>query len=58
MAVCRRGLASQLKTMMDEIALLRVGAFAPFSPQPTVRAVLLLLSSAGGVGVLQYLSLW
>lgn len=41
--------------MLAEIRALREGAFAPLTQQPLVRALLLPLSGAGGLGLLEYL---
>lgn len=50
-------LAAQIQVMMDEVQTLREGAFAPFSEQPVVGAVLLPILSIGGPVVLQYVGL-
>jgi hypothetical protein len=49
--------AEQLRMMIDEIAGLEDGAFAPITKQPAVRAVLASFGGAGGLGILQYLAL-
>jgi hypothetical protein len=41
--------------MTREIELLRRGAFAPLTEQPVVRALLLPISSAGGLALFRYL---
>lgn len=48
-------LSGQIDVMMKEIQSLRRGAFAPFTEQPVVRALLLPISSAGGVSLFRYL---
>jgi len=47
--------ASQIEIMMREIQSLRRGAFAPLTEQPVVRALLLPISSAGGLTLFRYL---
>jgi len=48
-------LAAQIDIMVKDIQSLRRGAFAPFTEQPVVRALLLPISSAGGMTVFHYL---
>jgi len=48
-------LAAQIEAMMDRVRSLKEGAFAPFSEQPVVRAVLLPLLTIGGPPLLAYL---
>jgi hypothetical protein len=48
-------IASQIEIMTREIESLRRGAFAPLTEQPVVRALLLPISSAGGLTVFRYL---
>lgn len=50
-------IVAQLETLIDMTTALRVGAFAPFSEQPVVRAVLLLLGALGSSSLLGQLSL-
>jgi hypothetical protein len=50
--------AEQVQAMVEQIRQLRSGAFAPYSEQPLVRAVLLPLTSFGGVQLMEYLTLW
>jgi hypothetical protein len=47
--------ASQIEIMTGEIQSLGRGAFAPFTEQPVVRALLLPISSAGGLTLFRYL---
>jgi hypothetical protein len=48
-------IASQIEIMTREIESLRRGAFAPLTEQPVVRALLLPISSAGGLTLFRYL---
>jgi len=50
-------LAGQIDTLMGSIANLRQGAFRPISEQPLVRAILVTLSSYGGISIAEYLAL-
>lgn len=47
----------QLQWLRREIEALREGAFAPFSQQPLLKAVLLPFATLGGTAVLDYLAL-
>lgn len=47
----------QLQWLRREIDALREGAFAPFSQQPLLKAVLLPFATLGGTAVLDYLAL-
>jgi hypothetical protein len=49
--------ASQVDLMIAQIRAIDVGAFAPYSHQPIVRALLLPLSSYGGAALIEYLSI-
>lgn len=48
-------IGAQIEVMTREIQSLRRGAFAPFTEQPVVRALLLPISSAGGLTLFRYL---
>lgn len=48
--------AEQIQTIINRIASLRNGAFAPLTRHPVVRAALLPFGSIGGVAFLDYLS--
>lgn len=48
-------LANQIEIMVNEVQSLRRGAFAPFTEQPVVRALLLPISSAGGLTLIHFL---
>lgn len=48
-------IAAQIEIMTREIQSLRRGAFAPMTEQPVVRALLLPISSAGGLTLFKYL---
>lgn len=48
-------IAAQIEIMTREIESLRRGAFAPLTEQPVVRALLLPISSAGGLTLFRYL---
>jgi len=48
-------IGAQIEVMAREIQSLRRGAFAPFTEQPVVRALLLPISSAGGLTLFRYL---
>ena len=50
-------LAGQIQLMIGEVQSLREGAFAPFTEQPVVGAVLLPILSIAGPIVLQYIGL-
>jgi len=50
-------LAAQLQLLLDRIDALRQGAFAPYSEQPIVRAVLVPAATYGATVGLQYLHL-
>lgn len=50
-------LVSQLDALRDRIERLRDGAFAPYSQQPLLKAVLLPLLTFGGTSLFDYLSL-
>ena len=50
-------LASQLDTLRDRIEKLRAGAFAPYSQQPLLKAVLLPVLTFGGTSLFDYLAL-
>ncbi|HQR20477.1 MAG TPA: hypothetical protein PLE54_11750 [Burkholderiaceae bacterium] len=50
-------LASQLEALRDRVERLRDGAFAPYSAQPLLKAVLLPLLTFGGTSLFDYLSL-
>ncbi len=52
-----RRTAGQLDVMIDQIRAFRSGAFAPYSQQPLVRALLLPLTSYGGAALVEYLSI-
>jgi len=49
-------LVSQIKTMIEQVQSPHVGAFAPFSQQPIVRAVLVLAGSVSGLALVEYVS--
>jgi hypothetical protein len=49
--------SSQLDTILQEIRSLQQGAFAPLSQQPFVRALVLPLSGASGLALIEYLLL-
>jgi len=49
------GSAAQLDSLLNRVAALRDGAFAPYSEQPIVRAVLVPAATYGATVVLQYL---
>lgn len=51
-------LAGQIETMIKEIQTLHRGAFAPFTEQPVVRALLLPVSSVGGMSLLLHYLGW
>jgi len=48
------GAEAQLKMLIDRVVGMRRGAFAPFSQQPLLKAVLMALSSGAGVYVLEF----
>jgi hypothetical protein len=50
-------LAGQLEALRDRAERLREGAFAPYSQQPLLRALLLPLLTFGGSSLFDYLSL-
>jgi hypothetical protein len=52
-----RHTAAQLDVMIAQIRAFDTGAFAPYSQQPLVRAVLLPLTSYGGATLVEYLSI-
>ena len=47
----------QIEVMITQIRAFDTGAFAPYSQQPIVRAVLLPLTSYGGAALVEYLSI-
>jgi len=47
--------ASQITTLLDRVLALREGAFAPYSEQPIVRAVLVPAATYAATIALQYL---
>jgi hypothetical protein len=49
--------ASQLELMMEEVRNLRRGAFAPYTEQKFIRALLLPLAGYAGSALIEYLSL-
>jgi hypothetical protein len=49
--------ADQIELMITQIRAFDTGAFAPYSQQPIVRALLLPLTSYGGAALLDYLSI-
>ena len=49
--------ADQIDVMIAQIRAFDTGAFAPYSQQPIVRAVLLPLTSYGGAALVEYLSI-
>lgn len=51
------GLASQLELLRDRVEKLSDGAFAPYSRQPLLKAVLLPLLTFGGSSLFDYLTL-
>jgi hypothetical protein len=48
------GVAKQITSMLSQLRELRTGAFAPFSQQPLVKALLTILGSASGITLLEY----
>lgn len=48
--------AGQLEIMIAEIRALRIGAFAPYSQQPFLTALLFPLGSFGGTALIEYLT--
>jgi hypothetical protein len=54
----RQATAKQVELMITQIAKYNTGSFASYLDQPVVRALLLPLGSVGGVGALQYLTMW
>jgi hypothetical protein len=50
--------ATQIQLMIAQINRYNTGSFASYLDQPFVRAFLLPLGSVGGVGALQYLTIW
>jgi hypothetical protein len=46
--------AGQLRLVIEDIRSLRGGAFAPLMQQPVIKALLLPLSGAGGIAILEY----
>ena len=52
-----RKTAAQLQTMIGQVRAFPRGAFAPYSDQPLVRALLLPLTSYGGAALVEYLSI-
>jgi hypothetical protein len=49
--------ADKLETILQEIRSLQEGAFAPISQQPFIRALVLPLSGASGIALIEYLFL-
>jgi hypothetical protein len=49
--------AAQIEVMIAQIAAFDTGAFAPYSQQPIVKAMLLPLTSYGGTALVEYLSI-
>jgi hypothetical protein len=49
--------AEQLQVMIEQIRNFQRGAFAPYSQQPVIRALMLPLGTYGGGALLQYLTL-
>jgi hypothetical protein len=49
--------AGKLETILQEIRSLQEGAFAPISQQPFMRALILPLSGASGIALIEYLLL-
>ena len=52
-----RQTAAQLQAMIGQVRAFHDGAFAPYSQQPLVRALLLPLTSYGGSALVEYLSI-
>jgi hypothetical protein len=52
-----RRLADQIQVMINQIGAFKSGAFAPYSQQPFLRALLLPLGSYGGSALLEYLTM-
>jgi hypothetical protein len=50
----QRGVLDQLKIMLDEAEQIREGAFARYTDQPIVHAVLIIIGSMGGSVVVDY----
>ena len=50
--------AKQIELLIAQINRYNTGSFASYLDQPFVRAFLLPLGSVGGVGALQYLTIW
>jgi hypothetical protein len=50
----KEGDAKQITSMLSQLRELRTGAFAPFSQQPLVKALLTILGSASGITLLEY----
>ena len=50
-------LAVRLEAMRDQVLELKTGAFAPFTQQPLVRAVLTVVGSYSGLKLLEYANL-
>ena len=47
----------QLELLQQRIEDLNIGAFAPFSQQPLLKAVLLPFAAVGGTTLMEYLAL-
>jgi hypothetical protein len=47
----------QIELLRDQVASLRRGAFAPYSQQPVLKALLLPFATLGGTSLLEYLQL-
>jgi hypothetical protein len=56
-APLRHPTPEQLKQLLDRIENLRDGAFAPFSQQPLLKALLLPFATLGGTSLLEYMAL-
>ena len=48
----------QIEALIERIQATRVGAFAPYTQQPVLKAVLLTVGTFGGPALLDQLSLW
>jgi hypothetical protein len=52
-----RHTAAQLQAMLGQVRTFPRGAFAPYSEQPLIRALMLPLTSYGGAALVEYLSI-
>lgn len=50
--------ARQVESLIARVEAMRIGAFAPYTQQPILRALLLPLSTFGGTALLDYLTLY